>query len=212
MPLRPAPSPSTPTHLLVVLGSGGHTAEMINMLDRIKNLESRYTHRTYVVSSGDGFSASKAAEYEGKLGGVTSNHKEDGVGTFDIVTIPRARRVHQSLLSTPPSAIQCLLACFAVLRGTHPDRAASKVGYPDIILTNGPGTAVCVVLSAIILRYLGAGNRGQMRTIFVESWARVKSVSLSGKILLPLVDRFLVQWPQIEGMGSKAEFVGTLIS
>ena len=33
-----------------------------------------------------------------------------------------------------------------------------------------------------------------MRSIYIESWARVKTLSLSGKILRFIVGRFLVQW------------------
>jgi len=185
---------------------------MIDMLGRIPAMTSVYTHRTYVVSSGDSFSASKAAEFENHLVGGINRQKTDSARAFDIVTIPRARRVHQSLLTTPRTAIQCMLACFSVLQGGHVDQTTQRAGYPDIILSNGPGTAVCVVLASLTLRYLGLCKRRQMRTVFVESWARVKSISLSGKILLPLVDRFLVQWPQLSGMGGRAEFVGPLVS
>jgi beta-1,4-N-acetylglucosaminyltransferase len=116
-----------------------------------------------------------------------------------------------------------------VLRGTHPEQQ-DKHGYPDLILTNGPGTGVCIVLAAIFLLCLGLSGpqkrkddtatleeppynySGQMRTIYVESWARVKTLSLSGTILLPLVDRFLVQWPKAVDAGSRAEYVGPLVA
>lgn len=116
-----------------------------------------------------------------------------------------------------------------MLRGTH-SLQQGKPGYPDLILTNGPGTGVCVVLAAIILLCLGLSgpqkltddassleekpyhNSGRMRTIYVESWARVRTLSLSGTILLPLVDRFLVQWPNAVDAGSRAEYVGALVA
>lgn len=37
------------------------------------------------------------------------------------------------------------------------------------------------------------------RIIYVESFARVKSLSLSGKILKGVVDCFIVQWPDAAG-------------
>jgi beta-1,4-N-acetylglucosaminyltransferase len=222
--IRPRPSRTNPTHLLVILGSGGHTAEMLTMLRRLPSLAQKYTYRTYVVSSGDSFSAQKAVEFEGSL-------RADGVGegAFDVLTVRRARRVHQSLLTTPLSTIQCLWDCIRVLRGTYPQQQ-DRHGYPDLILTNGPGTGVCVVLAAIFLLCLGSSGpqkrkdgtvnleeppyhySGQMRTIYVESWARVKTLSLSGTILLPLVDRFLVQWPKAVDAGSRAEYVGPLVA
>jgi beta-1,4-N-acetylglucosaminyltransferase len=56
-----------------------------------------------------------------------------------------------------------------------------------------------------------------MRTVYIESWARVKTLSLSGKILKPLVDRFVVQWETLQKKvgekerGGRAEYVGVLV-
>lgn len=51
-----------------------------------------------------------------------------------------------------------------------------------------------------------------MRSIYVESWARVNGLSLSGKILVALgaVDRVLVQWEGLAQKG-KGEFRGCLV-
>lgn len=224
----------TPTHLLVVLGSGGHTAEMLSMLRRLPLDPTVYTFRTYVVTSGDGFSAAKAADFEASLQEKYKDVNTAQPDSYSIVTVPRARRVHQSFLTAPFSTIQCFWACVKVLRGTHPDQRVRPQGtaspYPDLILTNGPATAVCVVLAAKFLRFLnavsapfsgpGSGERKAalfpLRTIFIESWARVTSFSLSGKILLLFVDRFLVQWPNLEGRRAwrgmrETEYVGALV-
>lgn len=215
------------------------------MLRRMPLDPTTYTFRTYIVTSGDGFSASKAAEFESALeaqymlkAGDNDNNNNNGPvrvtggESFDIVTVPRARRVHQSFLTAPLSTLQCFWACIQVLCGTHLDqrpilhRTASP--YPDLILTNGPATAVCVILGAKLLRFLNAlrtwippftekpNSIHPLRTIFVESWARVTTFSLSGKILLPFVDRFLVQWPKLEGKRAwkgmrETQFVGTLV-
>ena len=39
------------------------------------------------------------------------------------------------------------------------------------------------------------------RIIYVESFARVNSLSLSGKLLKRFVDTFVVQWPEAAGDG-----------
>ena len=41
------------------------------------------------------------------------------------------------------------------------------------------------------------------RIIYVESFARVTSLSLSAKLLRPFVDTFVVQWPQVANGGSE---------
>ncbi len=252
-PTRPPASSTHPTHLLIVLGSGGHSAEMLNMLRCLPHLPVKFTYRTYVVSSGDGFSALKAKEFEMEIAGhradplrnESAGEVQDGVRqSYNIAMVRRARQVHQSLLSTPWTASLCVWDCIRVIRGgnsrqmglpSHQPPHIRTPGYPDLILTNGPGSGVCMVLASLILLFFGFSgpststsgesvkkepdrlsrwqHSGQMRTIFIESWARVKSLSLSGKILLPFVDRFLVQWPALDGKGGgKAEFVGAIIA
>ena len=196
--------PNGPIRILVVLGSGGHTAEMLTML---RNLDvTRYTHRSYVVSSGDAFSAQKAQEFERAL---EKKHSKL-IGSFDIAVVPRARRVHQSLLTTPMSSLSCLWACVSLLRG--PQRLTQRLTYPDVIITNGPATGVIIVLASYLLRLTGGrGTKGKMRTVYVESWARVRRLSLSGKILFPLVNRFVVQWEVLaKATGNKAEYLEVL--
>ncbi|KAJ5585211.1 UDP-N-acetylglucosamine transferase subunit alg14 [Penicillium hispanicum] len=193
-----------PVHLLVVLGSGGHTAEMLYMLDRMPLDRSVYTYRTYVVSSGDNFSAAKAVEFEANHGKKTGD--QSTVNSYSIVTIPRARRVHQSYLTAPFSTLQCLWACLLVLRGRYPGQpklpAEYSSAHPDIIVTNGPAVSVCMVLAAKLIRFLIFVSRwisgngftpsvSRLRTIFVESWARVNKLSTSGVLLLPLADAAL---------------------
>ena len=226
---------------------------MFSMLRRMPLDPSMYTYRTYVVSAGDNFSAAKAVEFEGSLerkyepkeqGKNASTSDLGAVDHYTIVTVPRARRVHQSYLTAPFSTLHCFWACLRVLRGLHPDQNPLprfiRSPYPDIILTNGPATAVCVILAAKTLRLIHslislfpfgtAGRKAeprltwhgqapldfQLRTIFVESWARVTTLSLSGKLLLPFVDRLLVQWPELEGKVAwkgmrKTEYVGALV-
>lgn len=233
-----------------------------------------YPKRTYLISSGDSFSARKAVEFENQLEeqnsfdhsnvqqvrGIsniqTNNIKKDNIKTdnkeskilkdeqYTILTVPRARKIHQSFLTAPLSTLQCFRSCLLALLGTHPDQKITKLvvngqspedlsAYPNIILTNGPGTGVCVVVAARLLRIVdslmamllrkekysesqGGGTQIYLRTVFIESWARVTTLSLSGKILLPLVDRFLVQWGSLSGysglFGGKAEYVGILLS
>ncbi|ETN42326.1 uncharacterized protein HMPREF1541_01480 [Cyphellophora europaea CBS 101466] len=195
--MRPSPEKrvkTTPASLLVVLGSGGHTSEMLNILHQLPDLRQDY-RRTYVISSGDAFSAAKASDFEKVIGNGTNDN-------FGIVTVHRARRVHQSLATAPFSTLFCLWDCVRLLYREP----------PDIILTNGPGTGVCVVLASIILRFFFY-RTNSMRTTFIESWARVKTLSLSGKILKFFVDRFIVQWPQlVRAYGSDSvEYIGPLV-
>lgn len=207
------------THLLIVLGSGGHTAEMLSMLSRATSEStpshrlnwSDYQFRTWVVGAGDSISAQRAKDFETSL---AVKAKAETAGAV-ISTVPRARKIHQPILTTPFSSLRCLLACCVVLY----QHSRTERGFPDLILCNGPATATILIFASLLLRFFDAGGcqrEGKMRTVYVESWARVKRLSLSGRLLVWVVDRFLVQWPQLleEGTGRAAgrgEYLGVLV-
>ncbi|KAG8960146.1 UDP-N-acetylglucosamine transferase subunit [Tulasnella sp. 419] len=168
-------SQSETCSLAVFLGSGGHTSEALALVSSLDF--SRYTPRKYIISEGDTLSAQKAIELEKQQTSDPYNPN------YTILTLPRARRVHQSLLSTPPTFIKSLLAAI-----WHICIEPNSRGKPfaDALLLNGPGTCVSVCAAAYISRFFGLPSP---RIMFVESFARVKSLSLSAKILRPLADR-----------------------
>ncbi|MEM9537464.1 MAG: UDP-N-acetylglucosamine--LPS N-acetylglucosamine transferase [Cyanobacteria bacterium P01_E01_bin.45] len=59
---------------------------------------------------------------------------------------------------------------------------------PDLVLTTGAGVAVPFIA---IGKLLGA------KTVFVESITRVKTLSLSAKLVRPCLDALYVHWPQL---------------
>lgn len=74
---------------------------------------------------------------------------------------------------------------------------------PDTIISTGSEIAIPAFIIAKFLK---------IRTIFIESWCRVKTKSGTGKIVYPLSDLFLVQWPELlELYGKKAKYKGAVI-
>ena len=64
------PRAKSSAKLVIVLGSGGHTAEMLRL---IENLDfDKYISRLYVISSGDILSESKARAFESRKGDQSS--------------------------------------------------------------------------------------------------------------------------------------------
>lgn len=175
---------------MILLGSGGHTAEMLSLFSAMS--PDRY-NRTYVFSSGDTFSAAKAVAFERALGPSKS-----GKFGYKLVEIPRARRVGQSWLTTPFSCLACLWGCL---------KAFMSHGIPNTLVCNGPGSAVMMVAICLLFRFFGF----RTRMVYVESFARVKTLSLSGKLLYPFVDRFIVQWPGLKEKWPRAEYLGVLV-
>ncbi|KAI0970866.1 oligosaccharide biosynthesis protein Alg14 like-domain-containing protein [Xylaria arbuscula] len=180
-------------YVLIICGSGGHTAEMIQMVERSIRSE-KSSHRRWAVGKDDGQSYEKILAFEQRLLDRFSRYNLDS-GTFDVMRFGRARYVHQSWLTTPFTAILSLLDIFSILVTSPRQKITPALPYPGVIVTNGPGTGFLFLLIARAFRLLRLTPAGHMRTIYIESWARVKSLSLTGKLIRSskLADLFIVQ-------------------
>lgn len=153
--------------------------------------ESKHSHRRYLISTGDTLSRKQVVAFEKSLQ-ETKKH----TGTYDIRVVTRARRVHQSLLTTPFSALRSVLDIHRILlTAPKQTRPGSPGELPDVIFTNGPATGFFVALVAYSLRILFVVPEDKMQVLFIESWARVSSLSLTGKLIYytGIADMFLVQ-------------------
>ncbi|KIK09085.1 glycosyltransferase family 1 protein [Laccaria amethystina LaAM-08-1] len=192
-------------NLAVFLGSGGHTTEALALVSAID--PKKYHHRQYIVSEGDHLSAQKAKALESSI--AERLQASYGTQSYSILTIPRARRVHQSLLTTPASSIVSLFTCvYHVTIKPNLCFQESHSGFADVLILNGPGTCFILCVAVYINKFLGLPAPV---VIYVESFARITSLSLSGKLLRPLVDRFVVQWPQLLSDKGRGECVGWLV-
>ena len=73
---------------------------------------------------------------------------------------------------------------------------------PDVVVSNGAAVAVPFFLVA---RALG------VRTTYLEVYDRVDSRTLTGRLVAPLADLFLVQWPEQLELYPRARLVGPLL-
>lgn len=161
------PRKSCPTKVLIILGSGGHTAEMLRI---VKHLDIKnYTPRVYIHAQTDKLSAEKVRDLEG-------DNKD-----YKIMKIYRSREVRQSYLTSIWTTVLAILNCLPILWREN----------PELILCNGPGTCVPLCVIAFLFKVLFITEN---IIIFIESFCRVKTFSLTGKILYYLADHVIVQW------------------
>ena len=69
---------------------------------------------------------------------------------------------------------------------------------PKLIVTTGAGESVPFVI---------VGKLFGSKVIFIESITRVKELSLSAKLVLPIINRLYVRWPQLKTKYPKAELI-----
>ena len=137
---------ATTMKTLVVLGSGGHTTEMLNL---VKNLDiSRYTPLIYVVATTDTTSIERVAAFE------------EGRKPDLILKIPRSREVGQSYLSSIATTLWSFLFAARLVLNVR----------PSLVLCNGPGTCLPIAVMTLILRIL---CYCEGKIVFVESFCRV---------------------------------------
>ncbi|KAI7914830.1 hypothetical protein M9X92_008798 [Pyricularia oryzae] len=182
-----------------ILGSGGHTGEIFEFFKRSfrghKNL-----HRRYIITSGDTHSPHVVARLEALIRDTAGGQ---ATGTWDVVRVARARRVHQPLwtawYTSMISALSIVNALVKEPRSRPKDTYGTAYRYPHVIVTNGPGTGFIVCLVAYILKLLFIAPANRMKMVYMETWAHISSLSLTGKLFYytDMADMFLVQHMQL---------------
>jgi beta-1,4-N-acetylglucosaminyltransferase len=206
----PKKVPVLPIETLIVLGSGGHTAEMLTMT---KHLDRTRTHTgttpgaynvTYVKAATDTTSRQR-------LVGVSNDDDNDDDTDSDMIVhdIPRSREVGQSYFSSIFTTCKAQWYCFWLV-----GRLA-----PDLILCNGPGTCLPICLAALFYNIIlpftypnkSKKQREKIKIVFCESYCRVETLSLTGKLLYPIADLFVVHWPELHQKYPNTVLVSTFV-
>ncbi|MCI23124.1 UDP-N-acetylglucosamine transferase subunit ALG14, partial [Trifolium medium] len=86
---------SKPVSTLIILGSGGHTAEMLNLLAALQ--KDRFNPRFYIAAATDNMSLQKAMLLENSLASETG---ADVADTAQFMKIYRSREVGQSYVTS----------------------------------------------------------------------------------------------------------------
>lgn len=155
--------------IMVLLGSGGHTGEMMYILSSLKK------------------------EYSTQISSVSTN--DDSISPIKFTrrfptsrnfSIPRPRKVGQSYFTSIFTTIYAAFATFILLLKQR----------PDCIISNGP--ALCVPFF-YLAKIISIFTQKPIKLLYIESLCRISSLSLSGKLVKPICDKFIVQSELLNG-------------
>ena len=187
--------------LLVVIGSGGHTAEMVHILrsflsdekkTKKRDFSNLFPKREYIFAVSDKTSVAKIERFE--------REEVQGAGEYENHFVPRAREVGQSYFTSVFTTLLAFWHSWRVYRKTK----------PDAILTNGPGTCVPVILACFLGKVFGYNSA--CKVMYVESVARTRRMSLSGRLCygLRLADVVFVMWPELKEKYPRSRYCGRI--
>ncbi|SCU83542.1 LAFA_0D04192g1_1 [Lachancea sp. 'fantastica'] len=183
--------------VFVFLGSGGHTGEMLRLLENYQQtlLKPGQTRLTVGVSD--------EASLERFHHALESQLKAQEIDV-QVCRFGKAREVGASKLQSVKSIVQTLAGAVWTVTWIK----WQFLGQPHLVLLNGPGTC-CII--AGWLKVLEILTMTRSKIVYVESLARTTSLSLSGKLLYPLVDEFVVQWSELCDRYDRARCFGILV-
>ena len=176
--------PPSSVRTLLVRGSGGHTAGLLSVLGPCER--DRFSPRVYVRAETDSTSE------------VRAQRAEKGRGDVSFCTVPRAREVGQSWLTTVGTTAFAAVKSAAVVWRTR----------PGLVVCNGPGTCLPIALAAALFAFTGLSP--PCKVVFVESFCRVRTLSLTGRLLYPFASVFVVQWPDLAKKYPRAQYLGRI--
>ena len=72
---------------------------------------------------------------------------------------------------------------------------------PDIIISSG---------AAIAVPFFYVGKIFRAKTVYIEVFDRIDKPTLTGKLVYPVTDKFIVQWEEMKKVYKKAENFGSI--
>lgn len=182
---------------MILFGSGGHSTEMLMLIQNANlanKLDTQEVSRLICVVSEDD------ELIGGKIDAKFSDCKQKH--NVQTVKLRRGRKVGQSYLASIWTSLLGFLQSIVIIYTYR----------PRLCLTNGPAMSVIVSLAIRFLQLM-TGLLYKCDILYVESFCRTKTLSLSGKLIyhLRLATQFYIQWPKLHKYYPRAQYKGVLV-
>lgn len=177
----------------IFLGSGGHTGEMLRLMQNYKEILFQSDVTLHI-----GYSDIKSLNKMQLLG-------DEMKCNIKLYGFKKAREVNSGLLNSIKTIILTLITS---LRHVIQIKW-QMMGNPHLILLNGPGTCCIITVWVKLIDWLLLFTSSNI--VYVESLARINTLSLTGKILYMLADEFVVQWEDLQTVYPRSRYFGILV-
>lgn len=153
-------------------------------------------HRRYLITEGDMHSLNRIYRVESI---ISDAYLFASSGTWDMAAITRARKVHQSYVT---SIFTSLWSAWEVIhtlterpRSRGKDLDGKNFKWPHVLITNGPGTGFVVAMVVHLLKIFHLVPEERLKVVYIETWAQVTRLSLTGKLFYwtDIADLFIIQ-------------------
>lgn len=172
---------------------------MLNLV-KLSFKPNQNAHRRYLISRGDNNSIRAKRALENL---IQEKFPSGTAGTQDAFMVARARDVGDPVYLLPKTALKSAIDVIVSLAKIPASRADQSIArhfkYPHVIVTNGPGTGFIVGLVAFLLKVLWLAPQNRLKVVYIESWARMNKLGLTGRLYywLPFAHLFVVQNDQL---------------
>jgi len=160
--------------LLVTLGEGGHTTEMLRLVDLLAAIPDADYEFHYLTIRQDPLCAQRI-----RIPGP-------------VYPVTRIRWKRDPAWRAAIRLLQATVESLQVLRQAR----------PAAVITSGPALAIPVA---------GWARLRRIPVIFVETGSRVHALSLTGRLMKPLANLYIVQWPELLPLVPGAVYAGRLL-
>lgn len=195
-PLKSKHKDGGPLHLFLFLGSGGHTGEMLRILENYSKILLLDGNTIYI-----GYSDPKSRESVDKL--IVKKYTNCHFKYYEFV---KAREVNANVWQSLISILRTLMTSLRHVL----EISRQMTTRPHLVLLNGPGTCCILALWFKAIEWVNL-FQSSSNIVYVESLARINTLSLSGKILYWLADVFVVQWQELQKENTRARWYGILV-
>lgn len=172
---------------MVYFGSGGHTAEMIRLLQNLDPVK----YQPLIFAIGHTDITTQASVRSASL-------RSEPYARW--LRVYRNREVKQSWITTFFTTLWSLIQALYTL---HKHR-------PQLLICNGPGTCLSLAYALFALKVIGLVS-SDSTVVFIESFCRTHNFSLTGRLIYPIADRFVVHWAQLMEKYPRAEYIGQVM-